>query len=58
MGTQKEQVMLSRMAYIAHQFPHRNDNVFIRTLLWNAIGYERKFRARQSARYPLRERFM
>lgn len=46
------------MEAIKESWPKRNDNVYIRTMLWNVIGYERKFRARQAKRYPLAERFI
>jgi hypothetical protein len=53
-----DDTMCTRAEYIAMQFPHRNDNIFTRTILWNCIGYERKFRRRQAMRYPPNRRFV
>jgi len=46
------------MKEIIEAFPRRHENRMYRILLWNIIGYERKFRQRQAKRYPLADRFI
>lgn len=46
------------MDAIKEAFPRRHDSKMTRILLWNVIGYERKFRAAQAKRYPLSDRFI
>lgn len=46
------------MDAIKETFPRRHESRMIRIMLWNIIGYERKYRAKQAKRYPLSERFI
>jgi hypothetical protein len=46
------------MEAIREMYPRRHESMMFRMYLWNVIGYERKFRAKQARRYPLSERFI
>lgn len=46
------------MDEITKMWPRRHESPMLRIILWNVIGYERKFRSTQVKRYPLAQRFI
>jgi hypothetical protein len=53
-----ERETLSALEYIRQMYPKRHENHYLRIILWNAIGAERRLRIRQARRYPYNRRFI
>lgn len=54
---QMAQETLSALEYIRQMYPKRHESRYLRIILWNAIGAERRLRIRQARRYPYNRRF-